>query len=254
MKQTFKKMTLREQNEKEHFNYLAREFNHDWWGVGTPASKQRLERRTNIFKSLIGKSETSENILECGCGSGEFTSQLAEIIDKKTNLFSVDISNAQIEIAKSKVSSRQIEFVNSSLNSTPFQDNYFDFIVGNSVLHHLDLDVFLNEIMRILKPDGKIVFFEPNLLNPQLYIVFKYGFFKKLYEASPDEKPFTRWEIKKILEEKKFSNIKVTPFDFMHPLIPKELIGFAKAVESLFEKTPLNEIAGSLIIFAENKN
>ena len=49
---------------------------------------------------------------------------------------------------------------------TGFQDNEFDLIYGTGVLHHLELEKCLNEIRRILKKDGEIIFIEPMGTNP----------------------------------------------------------------------------------------
>ena len=45
--------------------------------------------------------------------------------------------------------------------------------------------------------------------------------------------------------------IEITPFDFLHPWVPKPLIGLVDTTGRLIEKIPaLREIAGSLIIVA----
>jgi ubiquinone/menaquinone biosynthesis C-methylase UbiE len=47
------------------------------------------------------------------------------------------------------------KYVACDIMRSPFPDSSFDFVFGNSVLHHIsDLDKGLSEIYRILKPDG----------------------------------------------------------------------------------------------------
>jgi SAM-dependent methyltransferase len=47
-----------------------------------------------------------------------------------------------------------------------FPDHYFDVVFGASVLHHLDFVRGLDEIRRVLKPGGRIYFYEPLGINP----------------------------------------------------------------------------------------
>lgn len=62
-------------------------------------------------------------------------------------------------------------------NQTPFAENFYDVVVACCVFHHIDSskhsEVF-SELLRILKPGGRIVLFEHNPLNPVTrYIVDK---------------------------------------------------------------------------------
>ena len=47
-----------------------------------------------------------------------------------------------------------------------FEDGTFDFVFGDAILHHLNMAPALDEIFRVLKPNGKILFVEPLDINP----------------------------------------------------------------------------------------
>jgi SAM-dependent methyltransferase len=51
-------------------------------------------------------------------------------------------------------------------NDLQFEDNSFDLVFGDAILHHLDFVKALDEIKRVLKPHGKMVFTEPLGNNP----------------------------------------------------------------------------------------
>jgi len=69
---------------------------------------------------------------------------------------------------------------------------------------------------------------------------------------SPDETAFIRWKLKNVLKKAGFKDIEIFPYDFLHPSVPKSLIGIVKSIGFVTEKTPLlREIAGSLIIYAK---
>jgi SAM-dependent methyltransferase len=42
-----------------------------------------------------------------------------------------------------------------------YADHSFDLVFGSGILHHLDLGAALDEVSRVLKPDGQAAFFEP---------------------------------------------------------------------------------------------
>lgn len=47
-----------------------------------------------------------------------------------------------------------------------FEDDSFDVVFGREILHHLDYEVVAQEMRRVLKPGGQIVFLEPLGRNP----------------------------------------------------------------------------------------
>jgi SAM-dependent methyltransferase len=51
-------------------------------------------------------------------------------------------------------------------HKTEFEDDSFDFIVGKGILHHLEFEVAMKEILRILKPGCYALFHEPLGDNP----------------------------------------------------------------------------------------
>ena len=107
-------------------------------------------------------------------------------------------------------------------------------------------------MLRFLKPGGRFVFAEPNMLNPQIWLERKVGILRSLAGASPDETAFVRWRIKKKLTKAGYVNVTVKPHEFLHPRIPKGLIRLFQSVSEAAEGFwPINEIAGSLLIRAE---
>jgi SAM-dependent methyltransferase len=133
-----------------------------------------------------------------------------------------------------------------------YTNNSFDVVCGSSVLHHLDLIKSYKEIFRVLKPEGRMVFAEPNMLNPQIFIQKKIPFIKKWLGDSPDETAIIRWAAKKQLTEIGFKKVRIFPYDFLHPATPSFLITFIQAIGMIVEKIPvLKEIGGSVIIFGE---
>jgi SAM-dependent methyltransferase len=131
-------------------------------------------------------------------------------------------------------------------------DGPFDAVVGSSILHHLDIENALSKVFDLLEPGGVMCFAEPNMLNPQIFLQKNIPWLKKKLGDSPDETAFMRWQLKNLLKIKKFEDISIIPFDWLHPATPPLLINSIIKLGSVLEKFPIvREFAGSLIIYAK---
>ena len=129
----------------------------------------------------------------------------------------------------------------------------FDYIVGNGILHHLyyNLEESLINLKKLLKPNGKIVFIEPNLYNPYVAAIFSIPYLREKTFLEPDEMAFTRGFIKEKCKSAGFKNIQVEIKDFLLPNTSDRLIKPLIIIGDILEKTPLTLIAQSLFITAE---
>ncbi|MCB9767187.1 MAG: methyltransferase domain-containing protein [Candidatus Omnitrophica bacterium] len=216
-----------------------------YWGWGTPAGKERLRRRAEMLTEY-GELGPGKRVLELGCGKGLYTK---ELVKSAATIAAIDISWDLLKAAE-KISEKPGYLVGDG-HGLPFADNTFDSVVGVSVLHHLEVEEVIVESTRVLKPGGRFVFSEPNMLNPQIAVQKNIPWIKRMLGDSPDETAFRKGPLKSLLEQVGLEVIEITPFDFLHPWVPKPLIGLVDKTGRLIEKIPaLREIAGSLIIVA----
>ncbi len=238
-------MDTRLQNEIEHGKYLAKEGAGEVWNWESPAGKIRWHRRVGMLTSHL---KPTDKVLEIGCGTGYFTK---EIVKTGASVTAIDISPELINIAKQEIKETNASFMLDNAYELSFEDCSFDSVVGSSVLHHLDIDKAIREMYRVLKPGGYIFFTEPNMMNPQIALQKNIPALKRKLGDSPDETAFFRWSLKNLMQTTGFNEIKITPFDFLHPSVPPKMIPFIAFVGNAFEKIPLlKEIAGSLYISA----
>ena len=117
----------------------------------------------------------------------------------------------------------------------------YDYIVGNGILHHLyhHLDSFLPVLARWLKPAGRLIFWEPNLWNPYVFLIFSVPFLRRAANLEPDEMAFTRTYISRKLAAAGFHDIQVDTRDFLLPNTPSRLIDPAIALSRSLEGIPL---------------
>jgi len=239
-------MIDRLQNEISHGKYIA-STGEQIWNWSSPAGKLRWAKRIGIFKKFIGNKNSY--ILEIGCGTGLFTQ---EIVKTKNKIIAIDISPDLLAIAQNNIKAKNISFKIDNAYQTSFVPNTFDFIIGSSILHHLEINQALKEFHRILKPGGKLIFTEPNHLNPQITLERSCPYFRKMFNNSPNETAFYRWRLSQQLKISHFKNVKVIPFDFLHPATPAFLVNFIFSLSKIIEKIPvIKEISGSLIVTAE---
>ncbi len=220
------------------------------WGWAGLAGHMRVDRRTQILIDLA-EIKAGKRILEIGCGVGIFTEKIA---NTKAEIIAVDISPDLVNKANNRVTLPNVKFCVSNIEESCFKYNYFDSIIGVSVLHHLNLAECLLNIKKCLRPGGKIVFSEPNMLNPQIFLERNIKPLRKKMHLSLDETAFFRWQLKKEIEKSGFESVEVKNFDFLHPLTPKFLISLINKLGLALEKTMfVKEISGSLLIYGNKR-
>tara|TARA_Y100000768_G_C23921137_1_gene655003 strand:+ start:448 stop:1074 length:627 start_codon:yes stop_codon:yes gene_type:complete len=94
------------------------------------------------------------NVLELGCGSGKNTEWLSTKADK---LVGLDFSKNMLNLAKKKIQTDRVTFMNTDLNDNwPVNDNSFDLATINLTLEHIEiLDHIFNALFMKLTQGGK---------------------------------------------------------------------------------------------------
>ncbi len=106
----------------------------------------------------IGKQDT---ILDVGCGGGGTVHKLARIA-VNGKVYGVDFSNESVML--SRMTNKQfnqtgrVEIRHSSVSCLPFSDGIFDLVTAvNTHNYWPDLVTDMQEILRVLKPGGKLI-------------------------------------------------------------------------------------------------
>jgi ubiquinone/menaquinone biosynthesis C-methylase UbiE len=96
-----------------------------------------------------------EHCLEIGCGTGKNTAWLAEKAEQVT---AVDLSEGMLAIAKAKINSGKVQFVQADINGGwTFGQGLYDLVCFSLVLEHIeDLDHIFTEAATALKPGGHV--------------------------------------------------------------------------------------------------
>lgn len=199
----------------------------------------RMERRTDLLLSEMELTPDTR-ILEIGCGTGEVSYWMAE--RSPARVLGTDLCVPFIEEAKKKYQLPNLRYEVMDFNAPgSFPGEQFDYIVGNGILHHLyhTLDEAFASMRRLLKENGKIIFLEPNLYNPYIYLIFSYPTLRTLANLEPGEMAFSKRFITGALARAGFEHIQVDYKDFLLPGIPDFLITPSIVVGAVAEKIPL---------------
>lgn len=226
-----------------------RGFNQVW--ADSESTRVRAERRCDYIISQMN-IDASKSIMEIGCGMGTNSFMLAQKTGMK--VLGTDLCGPFIEEARKKFQLPNLRFDVLDFNRVAqFKGEKFDYIIGNGILHHLyhNLDEAFTNMLSLLKDGGKIIFLEPNIYNPYVYLIFSYLFFREKASLEPDEMAFSKSYITEKLLKAKYKNIKVEYKDFLLPGIPDIAIKPSILVGNVLEKIPLiNKVSQSIFIQA----
>jgi ubiquinone/menaquinone biosynthesis C-methylase UbiE len=154
------------QDKAKEIEFFDRHAQADEYNVFSAASNERL-----IGACLrIGGLQPPGKIADLGCGSGVFSSILAE---KSFQVTGVDLSPGMIEMAGKKYPKAKynVSFKVGDVEALDFADASFDGVLLSGLLHHLpDPSACIREVHRILKPGGVFMAFDPNRMNPFMYL------------------------------------------------------------------------------------
>lgn len=133
-------------------------------------------------------ASAAQRVLALGCGKGEELTRWSS--NSQSQIVAFDISEPYVRSARQRVTAHgdasQCGFSVMDAHQLGFQDASFDLVVGFGILHHLEPDVALTEIWRVLRPGGRLLLQEPLQGAPFLRL------FRRLTPnaRTEDENPF----------------------------------------------------------------
>ena len=160
----------------------------------------------------VKEKRGTTKVLEIGCGTAiiahlVFTDKQITHTDNKVEVYCMDYSFNMLKIAKT----RSQYFVESDMESLPFQESSFDIVYVHSALHHFPLlSNIMREVKRILKPKGFFIIQEPVICNLKDDILQRYTryFFRKIGTKIYDD----------------LSHLELIPSDHHGPILAEKLV------------------------------
>lgn len=122
---------------------------------------QQLKQRTYALMEL----QPGHKALDVGCGTGGDVRAMARLIGPTGCAVGIDSSSHLIDIARSRSLASELpgEFYVGQAGQLAFGDGVFDACRAERVLQHVaDAGQAIAEMIRVLRPDGRLVCFEPD--------------------------------------------------------------------------------------------
>ena len=118
-------------------------------------SDGQLENGRQLISDL--KVRCGETVLDIGAGTGRLAAHVAQLIGPSGRVVGIDPLPLRIEIARNKSIANFEARVGQAEDLSAFADSSFDVVYLNSVFHWVvDKPRALDEIMRVLKPGGRV--------------------------------------------------------------------------------------------------
>jgi SAM-dependent methyltransferase len=119
------------------------------------------ERRLAMIRAALPRLATAQ-VLEIGCGVGRYVEKLAALAPFVVGL---EYERERAHVAAARLDPARV--VNAANEALPFGDAAFDAVLTNEVIEHVRDDaVSAREMVRVLRPGGRLVLFCPNRWYP----------------------------------------------------------------------------------------
>ncbi|MFC6332286.1 demethylmenaquinone methyltransferase [Paenibacillus septentrionalis] len=125
-----------------------------------------------------------QNALDLCCGTCDWTIDLAKA-SRTGKIVGLDFSEQMLAVGKKKIAAEgltnQIELVQGNAMELPFADNSFDFVtIGFGLRNVPDYKQVVSEMLRVVKPGGKIVCLDMSKPQLQPFKSIYYVYFDKI--------------------------------------------------------------------------
>ena len=131
------------------------------WGTFSP--EHYFDEAVQLLRTRLNRNGVDlawfrgKQALDCGCGGGRYTVALKKL--GFTEVVGCDWSEEALETARLRAREAGVEGVHykrANVLELPFDDNDFDFVFSNGVLHHTENAAHgLRELLRVMKPHGR---------------------------------------------------------------------------------------------------
>lgn len=139
--------------------------------------------RRKAVKQVVDTNSPLQ-ILDVACGTGDFILEIAKKAHPQSQIMGIDLSEGMLSIGREKLQKAGVKAVlqQGDCEALPYQAGTFDRIsVGFGVRNFEHLDLGLQEMYRVLKPNGKLVILELSIpTNSLLQWCYKLYFLKIL--------------------------------------------------------------------------
>ncbi len=129
-------------------------------GLNSTQQVQEIQRQTH---TLLGVREGS-HVLDAGCGLGDVSRELARLVGKTGRVVGIDLSENMVAESRRRTEEAElsVEFQRGDIHQLDFPAESFDACRCSRVFIYLDDPrKALGELVRLTRPGGSVLLFEP---------------------------------------------------------------------------------------------
>lgn len=187
-----------------------------------PAFVFHMQERERAILNLLKQEKidlSQSSVLEVGCGIGHVLQRFLEFGARKAT--GIDLMESRVRKGRQKYPN--LHLVPGDASNLPFKDGEFDLVMQfmclSAVWDPIMRQKITNEMWRVLRPGGAILFYDlrplsrwiPLLLKARrrIYGMYRFSLFRKEREINPRSKPTPPYlislvEIKKLFNQRAF--------------------------------------------------
>ena len=105
----------------------------------------------------------SWHVLDAGCGTGQTAAYISQTFQAKVTALDFNPTMVAKARHRMKINNLPVEIFEGSVEDIPLPNDYFNFIISESVLSFVNKQKAVSEIYRILKSGGRFIAVEPTL-------------------------------------------------------------------------------------------
>ncbi len=132
----------------DHFSHVASSYRHI----------RQTDTEPILFISEILKDLPQVQAADVGCGAGRYDLLLFQHV-KNLHLTCIDLNESMLQQVSDYLTHHhisQFETLRANGNEIPLDDRSMDCVLTFNAIHHFDLVQFIENVARVIKPDGKI--------------------------------------------------------------------------------------------------
>lgn len=218
-----------------HFDLIANVYENQ---IPKHTQTRLIKRKVSLIQGNLPSDNGEHTLKGLDIGSGQAWYAI-ELASSGFSLHATDLSLEQLRKGSQLISSAPVNFTNSDARKLPYNDASFDFAYAINLIHHMDDSDFqhetFEEIVRVLKPQGRFFLHEINTENPlfRLYMGYLFPLLRSI-DIGTEE-----W-----ISPRKLPNISggvwncsIAYFNFLPDFTPKVVVKVLQWAEQILENS-----------------
>jgi ubiquinone/menaquinone biosynthesis C-methylase UbiE len=139
-------MPLKNKDNTKQYNPVAEKYSECFFEYN--------QKSIEAYFNQLDMNVAGKKVLDLGCGDGY---DLSRVSEKGALIYGIDCSREMVKLAKKRNPNGIIQI--GRFDEIPFEDKSFDFVISKWAIQTAKfIDPIYEEIERVLKPKGKLIF------------------------------------------------------------------------------------------------